>query len=166
VLLLPAGCATTAPGAQPGPTDSVPTPSAAPPSPSPPTYQLGHPAQADNGQVAATVFAYRQPAGPPTAGDAVWGAADVQVCVQPNAIFDVSVSRGPWQLLSRSGHAIPPSLASDAGFPQPPYPVDHRQLKSGECVRGWIAFPVPTGERPTAVRYAPSGAQPVIWAVS
>jgi hypothetical protein len=147
------------------PSDRSPAAPSTPASPSPPGYQLGKPAQADNGQVTAIVYEYRQPAAPGGPDGSAWGGADVQVCVPGNAIFDVSVSRGPWLLLSREGHTITASLATDGGLPQPAYPTDHRRLRAGECVRGWIGFAVPPADHPVAVQYAPSGAQPINWAI-
>ena len=142
---------------------------AASPSPSPTGagFALGDPAQADNGQVQATVFDYKQPIAPdvPTSapGGNVWGAADVQVCVAATAIFDVSVSKTPWQLYSPDAPPATPALIADSRFPQPGYPADHRRLHAGQCVRGWIVFTVGTGVRPTVIKYAPTGATPVSW---
>jgi hypothetical protein len=160
-----AGCATSAQGTRPEPFESSPTAPSAAASPSPPSYLLGQPANADNGQVTATVFGYRQPAAPGGPSGSTWGGADVQVCVQHTAIFDVSISRGPWLLLSREGRTITASLTDDPGFPQPAYPADHRRLHPGDCVRGWVVFAVPAGGRPAAVQYAPAGAQPINWGV-
>jgi hypothetical protein len=161
---LAAGCATTAEGIPPRAAvpsaPPVPTPAA---SPTPSGVPLGRSAQADNGQVLATVFGYRQPLTGPAGS--VWSGADVQVCVQQSAIFDVSVSRGPWQLLTGDGHTVSPTLQVDGRFPQPPYPTDHRRLHPGDCVRGWIVFALTPGARAAAVQYAPSGAAPVSWQV-
>jgi hypothetical protein len=138
-----------------------------PPSSSAGGYALGEPAQADNGQVQATVFDFKQPIGAdvPTAGAAgtVWAGADVQVCVSATAIFDVSVSQTPWQLYSPVAPPATPSVVSDGRFPQPGYPSDHRRLHAGQCARGWIVFSLAVGVRPTAIRYAPTGATPVTW---
>src|SRR3982751_3634271 len=101
--------------------------------------------------------------GAPNGGS--WGGADVQVCVQHSAIFDVSISRGPWVLLTRDGKTVPASVTDDPAFPQPTYPADHRRLHPGDCVRGWVVFALPDNERAVAVQYAPSGAQPINWAV-
>jgi hypothetical protein len=164
-VLCVAGCATSAQGTRPEPLDSPPVVPSTVASPSPPGYLLGQPATADNGQVAATVFGYKQPVAGDGPGGSVWGGADVQVCVQHSAIFDVSISRGPWLLLSREGKTIPASLTDDPGFPQPVYPADHRRLHPGDCVRGWVVFAVPATERPAAVQYAPTGTQPINWGV-
>jgi hypothetical protein len=142
-----AGCA-TAPGPSVGTAATRPASPGSSPSPAGPA--LGQPTQADNGQVEATVYAYRQ------------GAADVQVCVVPTAIFDVTISRGPWLLLLSGGATVAPKVAG-ADAPQPGYPTDHRRLAPGQCVRGWLVFPLPSGGPPVAIQYAPTGAHPVTW---
>ncbi len=126
---------------------------------------MGQAAQADNSQVQATVFEYRQPLAADAPSSSVWAGADVQVCVQRTVIFDVSISRGPWQLMTADGRTVPATLTADARFPQPAYPTDHRRLHPGDCVRGWIAFAVPAGAQPAAVQYAPADAAPVGWTV-
>jgi hypothetical protein len=165
VAALSAGCATSAQGTAPQPAESASVAPSPPPSPSPPGFPMGQAAQADNGQVQATVFEYRQPVPGDAPAGSAWGGADVSVCVQKTAIFDVSVSRGPWLLLLRDGHATSPTLSVDGRFPQPAYPTEHRRLHPGDCVRGWIVFAVPAGGRPAAVQYAPTGAQPVNWTI-
>ena len=103
------------------------------------------------------MFGYHGPAG------TGWAAADVQVCVLASAIFDVTVSQGPWLLVFADGPGTPPSTAPQAGLPQPAYPAEHRRLHPGGCVRGWLAFPVPAQRRPVAVQYSPTGADPITW---
>ena len=158
---LAAGCATSAQGLPPAGAGSPPPAASVPPSPSPPAVPLGHPAQADNGQVQATVFGYRAP----LAAGSTWAGADVQVCVDKATIFDVSVSRAPWQLVTADGRTVDASLTGDGRFPQPAYPTDHRRLHPGDCVRGWIAFALPSGGQAASVQYAPTGAPPVRWTV-
>jgi hypothetical protein len=159
-----AGCAQSATGTATAPLNppvavpSVSTPAGA--------YQVGKSAVANNGQVGATVFEYRQPTGTGAPSGTVWGAADVQICVQRSALFDVSVSRGPWQVVPATGQPIPARVTADAGLPEPAYPTDHRRLGPGQCVRGWIGFAVPGGQRPVAVQYAPPGAPAVSWLTS
>jgi len=160
-----AGCASSAQGNRTEPLDPTAAAPGAPASPSPPGNPLGQPATADNGQVTATVFSFRQPAAPDGPNGGTWAGADVQVCVQHTAIFDVSISRGPWLLLSREGRTATASLTDDPAFPQPAYPADHRRLHPGDCVRGWVVFAVPAGEHAAAVQYAPSGTQPINWGV-
>jgi hypothetical protein len=153
---------TTTAGCAAAPAGSAPTAPASPrivTSPSPIGPALGQPAQADNGQVQATVFEYRQQPG-------AWGAADVEVCVVSTAIFDVTVSRGPWQLMLPDGTAVAASLAAEPDAPQPGYPTEHRRVAPGECVRGWLTFALPSGPRPVAVQYAPAGSRLVTWALA
>jgi hypothetical protein len=109
--------------------------------------------------VEATVYAYRPLAGSPFA------AVDVQVCVVPSAIFDVTVSQAPWLLLFADGPVVAPTVPPQSPVPQPAYPTDYRRLHPGECVRGWIVFPVPARQRPVAVRYSPAGATPLTWPI-
>ena len=165
VVLSVTGCAQTQSGAATAPLNppiAVPSPS----SPAAPTYPVGRSAPADNGQVSATVFEYRQPAAAGAPGGTVWGAADVQVCILRTALFDVTVSRAPWQLLTAGGRTIAAWPTAEPGLPQPAYPTDYRRLAPGECVRGWIGFLVPNGQHPVAAQYAPPGAQPVTWPTS
>ena len=158
---LAAGCATSTQGVPPAAAPSTPPVPTIPPSPPPSGVPLGHPALADNGQVQATVFGYRTP----LAAGTTWGGADVQVCVDKATIFDVSISRAPWQLVTSAGQTVNASLTGDGRFPQPAYPTDHRRLHPGDCVRGWIAFALPSGGQAASVQYAPTGAPPVRWTV-
>jgi hypothetical protein len=157
LVLTAGGCAGagTAKPPRPAATSPAPTGLSAPSGP-----PLGSPAKANNGQVEATVFGYRPPRG------TRWAGADVQVCVVRTAIFDVTVSQGPWLLLLADGPGTAASPAPADAVPQPAYPTDHRRVHPGECVRGWIAFPVPAGGRPVAVQYSPAGADPVSWPVA
>jgi hypothetical protein len=162
VVLAAAGCATAPTESGPGP---VPT-RAVRVSPSRTGPALGQSALANNGQVEATVYAYRQPVAGPASSGGVWAAADVQVCVDRGAIFDVTISQGPWLLVTPDGSTVNPSLTGDAQFPQPGYPNDHRRLAPGACVRGWLVFALPGTTRPVSVEYAPAGGNPVTWPVS
>jgi hypothetical protein len=157
VVLAVGGCVRPATGNSPPVPAATAAPSSAAPRPSGPP--LGTPATANNGQVAATVFGFRTMAG------TGWAGADVQVCVVKNAIFDVTVSQGPWLLLLADRAGTPASPAPDGTLPQPPYPTDHRRIPPGGCVRGWIGFAVPAGTTPIAVQYSPTGADPITWSV-
>lgn len=155
VVLAAGGCARAATGNGPVPAASITQPTAAPRPSGPP---LGTAATANNGQVAATVFGFR------TVGPG-WAAADVQVCVVQDAIFDVTVSQGPWLLLLADRPGTPASPAPDGTLPQPAYPTDHQRIPPGGCVRGWLGFAVPAGTTPIAVQYTPTGADPITWSV-
>jgi hypothetical protein len=50
-----------------------------------------------------------------------------------------------------------PSHTGYSGFPMPEYPWGDQQVSAGQCVRGWIVFPVNGATRPTQVQYAPGG---------
>jgi hypothetical protein len=156
-----AGCATAPAGTLPAPVAST----GAAPSPSRTGPVLGQSAPADNGQVEATVFEYRQPVADAAPSGGVWGAADVQVCVVRSAIFDVTISQGPWLVVAPDGGTVGPRPVSDVRFPQPGYPTDHRRLAPGQCVRGWLMFALPGTARVVAVRYAPAGGRPINWPV-
>jgi hypothetical protein len=157
VVLVVGGCARPATGKTPPvPVASAPQPTAAPRPSGPP---LGTAATADNGQVQATVYGFR------TVPGTGWAGADVQVCVVKTAIFDVTVSQGPWLLLLADQAGTPASPAPDGTLPQPPYPTDHRRIPPGGCVRGWLGFAVPAGTTPIAVQYSPAGADAITWSV-
>jgi hypothetical protein len=155
VVLVLSACAKAPADNRTGPVSS---PNAVRTSPAGPA--LGQSRSANNGQVQATVYGYR-----PLAG-AAFAAADVQVCVVSTAIFDVTVSQGPWFLLFADGPGAAATVPPDVPVPQPGYPTDHRRLPPNGCVRGWVVFPVPAGQRPVAVQYSPAGATPLSWPVS
>jgi hypothetical protein len=113
------------------------------------------------GTVEATVFEYRQPsvaagASPGPAGY-TWGSADVQVCTLASAKTNVTVDWKTWSLRYTDNSVVPASDSNDNAFPRPEYPFTSRPLAAGQCVRGWITFPVPAAGRPAVVEYQPHG---------
>lgn len=135
----------------------------------------------------AAVLAYVQPVADsgPQPHDAgypeglVWGAADVRVCVPdvpPSEVFEDEqvpeaedrwfVSTAPWSLLYEDGSLVTSSNTGYSSFPQPEYPWGDQPVSLGQCVRGWIVFPVPDDTSPIGVQYAPSGTAPVTWRVA
>jgi len=162
------------------PSASSATPSAAAPATTaaavaettpPPALRLGKTATVSDGEgpalVTATALAYRQPVakGAPRPDDQpgyVWGAADVKVCMK---IPDQTVSRWTWVLMYADGAVIEPSSTGYVHFPNPAYPWDDQPVRVGRCVRGWIVFPVPSGERPASIQYQPDGYEPIEWRV-
>jgi hypothetical protein len=153
VLAAGCGCSAT-PKQAPAPFPST----VATPSTALPAHRLGETVQTGTGFLEVTVYAYQQPvaAGAPTDRPGLaWGAADVQACSLAGSIFEVSVSAGPWSLLYADGTAISASYAGHPQFPQPAYPTTVRRLQPGQCLRGWIVFPVPPATTPQWVRYAP-----------
>jgi hypothetical protein len=129
-------------------------PSAGPPLPLQQKTTLGS-------TVEATTFEYRQPSvtGGPSAGPSgyTWGSADVQVCTLADAKGNVTVDWKTWSLRYADNSVVAASDKNDDAFPRPEYPFTSRPLAGGQCVRGWITFPVPADSKPTAVEYQPHG---------
>jgi hypothetical protein len=167
VLVLPglAGCGSQSGPAGPQLTGPLPSTSTSPP---PSGHQFGESASSTTGFVGATVFGYSEQvapsAAPPSAGH-MWAAADVQACALPGSVFQVTVSDAPWSLRFADGTVVNVSQADDPQFPQPRYPSTPTALQSGECLRGWLIFQVPTGNPPTVVRYTPQGGPSIDWLV-
>jgi hypothetical protein len=163
--VLLAGCSTTAGTGATAPA-GLPTTGAASVGPSP--HALGQTVDAAHSFVEATVYSFQQPvasgAPAPNPGDYTWAAVDVQTCASTSVIFNASVSSLQWMLVYDDDTEVESARVTYPQFPQPRYP--NRTLKPGECVRGWIVFPVPAGARPQLVRYAPYGAPPVDWAAT
>lgn len=121
-----------------------------------------------------TVFAYRQPtaatATRPQAPNTEWASADVQVCLDAlSADFDYAyVNRTPWSLVYADGTVANPSPVTYQQFDAPVYPVADRTLKPGRCVRGWVTFTAPAGQRATMVEYQSEVGRADVfdWAVS
>lgn len=121
-----------------------------------------------------TVFAYRQPtaanATRPQSPGTEWASADVQVCLDAiGADFDsITVNRKPWSLIYADGTVATPSSITYQQFDTPEYPVAERTLKVGRCVRGWVTFTAPAGQRATMVEYqsAVSSEDVFDWAAS
>ncbi|HKS98102.1 MAG TPA: hypothetical protein VJT31_01110 [Rugosimonospora sp.] len=164
VVLLLAACSRTA-GTQASAADPVPATAISSDPPS--GHPLGQAVDADHSFMQVTVYEYRQPvaqgAPAPNPGDYTWGAADVQTCASAALIFDASVSSVRWMLVYADQTEVQSARVTHAQFPKPRYPVTQRTLKPGECVRGWIVFPVPAGAEPALIRYTPVGAPPVDW---
>ena len=112
--------------------------------------------------VSTTVYAYRQPSvtGGPGAGPAgyTWGSADVQVCTLDSAKQTVTVDWKTWGLHYADNSLAVAAEANNDAFPRPEYPFTSRTLPAGTCVRGWITFSAPGGQRPTTIDYTPHGA--------
>ncbi|MEU3290153.1 DUF4352 domain-containing protein [Streptomyces longwoodensis] len=97
-----------------------------------------------------------------TQGGDIWAAADVKVC---NAgTVDFGVSQFPWHLTYADGTNIEVTGSTGGDMPKPEFPMD-RTIRSGNCARGKIAFPVPSSKRPERLVYEPEGAAPVEWAI-
>jgi hypothetical protein len=122
-------------------------------------------AKADGQKMTSTAYAYKQPvaqkAPPPDQDGFEWGAADVEVCAKGTGYLN----NGAWVLVYADHTRIQPSSIGYQQFPEPEYPSGDTDVTIGQCIRGWITYPVPTGKRPVAVHYQPQGFQ-ADWQVS
>lgn len=82
-----------------------------------------------------------------------WGALDLKVCTDRGEVLS---SQTDWTLAYQDGARIEPSSSTWDDFPKPEFPAE-TQVRAGDCVRGKLVFPVPSGQRPERVLYAPNG---------
>lgn len=100
-----------------------------------------------------------------------WAAAEVETCwTGPIAGVTgdtISLSWDPWSLIDTEHHRFGAfSSGSTPGWKEPVYPeFGDDVVKLGECVRGWMEFPVTDGAKITEVRYAPESTASVNWQV-
>lgn len=163
--------AEAAPTATPTPTpEPSPTPE---PEPTPELPAVGEEQNTDLGGTVA-VLDYEQPVAtdapePSNAGypdGHVWGALDVRVCVPDYRHDDGDwyITTTPWSLMYDDGSLVGSSHTGYNGFPEPAYPWGDQVVAPGQCVRGWIVFPVPGDDRPEGVHYT-GGDSVLQWAV-
>ncbi|MCU1690639.1 MAG: hypothetical protein JWN20_2567, partial [Jatrophihabitantaceae bacterium] len=88
----------------------------------------------------------------PSDGNSDWAALDVQVCV--DAAAGSIITNNPWTLVGSDNRSYEPSGVGYNQFPVPGYPFGEQKLAAGECVRGWIVFPVTKGAKIVAARYS------------
>lgn len=157
-------------------TDRTPiTPSDVPavvPEPSPsssPTFEgnkFGTTVTLDGDYATMTVHGYKHNAKGlrrPDDPNYVYGALDIKFCLLklPEDIEEVTVSGNPW-VLKFDDEAYTSIDFSDATTLKPKYP-EHRRVRPGSCVRGWLEFEVPKNGQLTEVQYAPDGREMIIW---
>lgn len=158
------------------PTEATPSPSKTKPSPTPTqaAMKLGQALAWDEPENdlagTAQVISYEQDvAKSTTSADEefgtsgyVWAALEIKVCSTKGTFFSSSM---PWTLAYADSSRIEPSSSTYEGFPRPAFPIETK-LTAGKCVRGKIVYPVPGGQRPTTVVYAPqSDMDPAEWTV-
>jgi hypothetical protein len=102
-----------------------------------------------------------------------WAAVKVRTCwtkkIAGNADNKITVTWAPWSLVdSENGRWS----AFESGFTPdkwltPTYPMDEEDgvLRMGECVVGWMEFPVDNGVKITHVRRTVENEDPVTWKV-
>jgi hypothetical protein len=115
-----------------------------------------------------TALAYRQPITGITPPDVdgktgeVWGQVEAKLCVDTGQVM---VSQFPWSIAFADGARVEVTGSTGGDLPRPEYPMDVT-VKAGDCVRGLIMFPVPEGQRPERIIYAPDSENgPAEWAV-
>jgi hypothetical protein len=174
-ILLLSGCGTSEAGggdtAQP---QTATTTTTSPSPPPPPSFRLGQALNWSNPTGArgtTTVLSYQQPVphlDPPDPSLGVpagsqWGRIDIRVCqsVGPS----IGVSQTPWSLLFADGSRAEITGEFGGNIPKPEWPQD-ASVNAGDCIRGGIVFPIPKGERPVRVLYAPESVPaPVQWVI-
>lgn len=174
-VALVSGCQSTAStpaasGETPTPTRSQPGTSTPAPTPTVPT--LGH-EYSKSGRYAdarITALSYETDVYPSEREGYETAALEARVCIDKlTAEFGgdaMSISWQPWTLRFDGGFIIESagSYLSDQ-MPGPMYPIG-RQIREGECARGWIPFEVPEDSAPQRVTYMPgSGAYQLEWRV-
>ncbi|MEV4253805.1 hypothetical protein AB0J52_11630 [Spirillospora sp. NPDC049652] len=155
----------------PKPQEPTPTPT----SPSAPAeLQLGTPGTAATPYIAASVtaFTYRQPLPgrylPRTGFE--WAGAEVETCMKRATTQFTTVAVQAWSLRLPDGSTVQPEEPLAKNYEVPLYPISPRNIRAGNCVRGWAVFEVPGKVRATGIIYkAPnpdSPIPPITWAFS
>jgi hypothetical protein len=181
-VLLLAGCSsgsghdsTAKPSASQAPTATASNPGTTvtpTPSPTPTAYTIGQswPWSNSTGATGATtVLGYKQPVlqnDPPGTSLGVpagsqWGRLDIRVCEKAGP--SIGVGQDAWHVQFRDGSQADTTGLNGGDFPKPEFPQDGT-VRAGGCARGGIMFPIPKGQRPVQVVYAPESApEPVYW---
>lgn len=171
VGILIAGCSAPTDAAEsstsPKPTaieSSAPTPPATP-APEPVVNVLGSTVELGPGATAA-VLGYEPASAPeaplPQDPGNHWVSLDVQVC--NTSATDGYATTNPWTLRDSDNRNYDSSSVGYNQFPNPQYAWGEVPLIAGECLRGWITFPVLDGATLTTARYlSPTTGDHVDW---
>lgn len=167
------GSSTTSTPDEPGiaTTAAAAIPPSVPAAPSRPIGQAWNWSNSTGAKGSTTVLSYTQPVtsldppdtslGVPTGSQ--WGRLDIKVCQTGGP--SIGVSQTPWSLAFADGSRADVTGLFGGNFPKPEWPQD-ATVNAGQCVRGGIMFPIPAGQWPTRVVYAPvSAPAPVEWAI-
>jgi hypothetical protein len=100
---------------------------------------------------------------PPSGGH--WTAAEVRTCVDA-APSQATVNWSTWSVQDTTDGRYPASDLTYNQFPVPEYPFGSEPVNVGECVRGWVVFPVADGAVINRVRYAPNESVTATWNVA
>jgi hypothetical protein len=118
-----------------------------------------------------TVLSYTQPAtgvSPPGDGLGIenpeWAVVEIKVCVLKGD--SIMVSQQPWSLAFPDDTRTETTGLNGGDLPKPEFPTLDTTLKSGDCLRGKIPYPVQRGARPDRIVYAPQNEpEPIEWTV-
>lgn len=105
------------------------------------------------------------PEAPAPPGGGHWVGAEVQTCVDA-AMVPTAVSWSEWSVLDATNGRYPASSLTYNQFPRPEYPVGSEVVNVGECVRGWVVFPVADGAAIDRVRYTPNQSVNATWSTA
>ena len=122
-------------------------------------------------EVDVTVFAVNQNIAlrlPTPASGGHWVGADIETCLKKQSLYSRTLTVG-WSDWSVSDAQNGQYISSDkpySGFPTPQYPFSDEPIVEGECVRGWVLFPVAKRTIITKVKYKPSFDDPAFWSAT
>ena len=106
-----------------------------------------------------TYFGRQRPAAPnaptPQQAGTEWVAIDVQECLDASQPQGGDLSNSAWAVTDTGNGQTDPSSPTYHQFPAPEYPVQG-YIDPGSCVRGWIVYPIVSGQQLTTVRYFPT----------
>ncbi|SDC56467.1 hypothetical protein [Rhodococcus tukisamuensis] len=103
------------------------------------------------------------PEAPAPPGGGHWVGAEVQSCVDA-AMAPTAVSWSEWSVLDATDGRYPASSVTYPQFPRPEYPFS--VVGVGDCVRGWVVFPVADGAMIDRVRYTPNESVNATWSTA
>jgi hypothetical protein len=122
-----------------------------------------------SGDSRVTLYAWEQPAnlpqapsgisGPQPGAGAEFAAADVEECASDQARQQITANPFTYKVVG------PDNVhhSADPGYRMPPF--NGATLYAGDCVRGWVTFQVPVGQRPAYLQWEgfSGGGPPLRW---
>ncbi|MFI6432845.1 hypothetical protein [Rhodococcus oryzae] len=103
------------------------------------------------------------PEAPAPPGGGHWVSAEVQTCVDV-AQSTTAVWWSEWSVLDATDGRYPASSVTHPQFPRPEYPFS--VVAVGDCMRGWVVFPVADGAAIDRVRYTPNESVTATWSTA
>ena len=118
-------------------------------------------------EVDVTVFAVDQNIAlrlPTPAIGGHWVGADIGTCLKMSDYGrKLTVGWSDWSVSDAQNGQYTSSDKRYSGFPTPQYPFSNETIVEGECVRGWVLFPVANRTTITKVKYKPGFDVPAFW---